>query len=56
MDEDYTMIECIVSDFFRWLDDEGYVNVNLDRQERIVYKYMNKGTNNECNIRKNGQI
>ena len=56
MDEDYSIIDDIVSDFFRWLDDEGYVNVSLDRQERIIYKYMNRGSTNECNTSENKQV
>lgn len=52
MDEDYSIIDDIVSDFFRWLDDEGYVHVNLDRQERIIYKYLNRGNTDEFNTTK----
>ena len=32
-----------VSDFFRWLDDEGYISISQDRQLRILTRYVKGG-------------
>ena len=32
-----------VSDFFRWLDDEGYISISQDIQLRILTRYVKGG-------------